>query len=122
MQIKNGGRNTAFVDRTILDLYYGPMPEKREYIEEAQFSAPPPIPADGSVPRNDIMILPKAFTQDEIDGIKSGKNRMSLAGYITYSDTFWLFGKKTTGFCFTYYPADTSQLVTCPERAYTYIN
>jgi hypothetical protein len=68
--------------------------------------------------------LYRALTQDEIDAIKAGAIRMSLFGSITYSDTFGLFGKRTTGFCFTYTPLPTgaSQFDTCPEPNYTYVN
>jgi hypothetical protein len=121
MQIKNGGRNTAFIDRVLLDEAYGlngPLSQKPGYKDEAEPGVPPPIPADTIVPRSTH--LPKSFTQDEIDAIKAGKNRFALFGYITYTDTFWLFGSRTTGFCYTYSP-DVSQLATCPERAYTYV-
>ena len=121
MQIKNSGRNTAFVDRVLLDEAYGlngPLSQKPNYKDETDPGVPPPIPADTTVPRNNH--LPKTFTQDEIDAVKAGKNRLALFGYITYTDTFWLFGSRTTGFCYTYSP-DVSQLATCPERAYTYV-
>jgi hypothetical protein len=121
MQVRNAGRNTAFVDRLLLDEAYGPtqpMPQQPEYKDEPRLGVPPPIPADTTVPANDHM--QRSYTQDEIDRIKAGTSRLSLFGYIKYTDELWLFGNKTTGFCFVYSSID-AQWTTCPERDYTYV-
>jgi hypothetical protein len=121
MQIKNSGRSTAVVGRFVFNQASGimaPMPETREYKEgQSQLSAPPPIPANTIIPvRNHL----RMFTQEEIDAIKAGKNRLAFFGYVEYTDEFWLFGNKTTGYCFNYSSTE-SQWVDCPERDYTYV-
>jgi hypothetical protein len=116
------GRNTAFVDRFRFNIAYGlvvPLPQKPVYKDEASFGVPRPIPADTTVPVNDG--IPWAFTQDQIDGIRAGKGRLSFYGYLKYSDLFWIFGARTTGYCFTYAPID-AQWSTCLEPDYTYAN
>ena len=102
---------------------FGALPPKREIIDEPQLPEPP-IPADSIANPHDVIILKKALTQGDIDSIKAGKTRMSILGYITYSDAFWLFGDRTTGFCFTYTPLPTgaSPFDTCQEPDYTYVN
>jgi hypothetical protein len=121
LQLRNGGRSTAVFDRLVFNQAYGPrqpMSQKLEYKEaQSQLSAPSPIPAGATIPVRDHLDM---FTQEDIGAIKTGKNRLALFGYISYTDAFWLFGNRATGYCFTYSPTE-SQWITCPERAYTYV-
>lgn len=121
-QVKNGGRNVAMPQYTTVTMGLGQLPARPEYGAEPQ-SAKPPIQPDSVANDIDVIVLQRALTQDEIDGIKAGKNRMSFFGYIKYTDVFWLFGSRTTGFCFTYtaQPTSVSPFVTCPESDYTYL-
>jgi hypothetical protein len=121
LQMRNGGRNTAFVDRFRFEAAYGgamaPFPQEPQYVDEREFGVPRPIPGDTTIPVNDG--VSKTFTPDEIDGFRAGKGRFSLYGYVKYNDAFWLFGARTTGYCFTYSSTE-AQWMTCPERDYTY--
>jgi hypothetical protein len=121
MQIRNSGRSTAVLGRLVFNQASGAMAsllQGREYKEgQSQLSTPPPIPADTTIPVRDHLQM---FTQEEIDAIKAGKNRLAFFGYVAYTDEFWLFGSKTTGYCFTYSSTE-SQWIDCPERDYTYV-
>jgi hypothetical protein len=122
LQVRNGGRNTAFVDRFRLNAAYGPMgplPQEPVYKDEPQFGVPRPIPGDTTIPVTDGVT--KTFTSDEIDGYRTGKGRFALYGYVKYNDAFWLFGSRTTGYCFTYSSIE-DQWASCPEPNYTYAN
>jgi hypothetical protein len=122
LQMRNGGRNTAFIDRFRFDAAYGamgPLPQEPQYLDEPQFGVPRPIPGDTTVPVNDGVA--KTFTPDEIDGFRTSKGRFSLYGYVKYNDAYWLFGARTTGYCFTYSSRE-AQWTTCPEPNYTYAN
>ena len=94
-QIRNSGRTTAFPERAVLAMRVGQLSAKPEYGDEPQVALPP-VPADSPANDHDVIALQRALTQDEIDAIKAGAIRMSLFGSITYSDTFGLFGKRTT--------------------------
>ena len=119
-QMKNGGRTTAFPKRAII---IGVLPTKFEYGDEPSYVMIP-VAADSVLNTSDNLILSRPLTQTDIELVKIGASRMSIFGFIIYSDTYWLFGDRTTGFCFTYSPVPTgaSQFVTCPEQGYTYAN
>ena len=124
-QIKNSGRSTGFPDRSVLAMRFGPLPSKPVYGVEPQLAALP-VPVDGIAINHDMVILGGPLSKADVEGVKAGTIRMSLFGYISYSDTFWFFGNRTTAFCFNYtpmpMPPGASQFDTCPERGYTYVN
>ena len=123
LQMRNGGRTTAFPKHAVIGLRIGALPTTAEYGNERAFPMNP-TPADAVLNASDNVVLSRPLTQSDIDSVKAGANRMSVFGYVIYSDSFWLFGDRTTGFCFTYTPDPTgaSQFVTCPEQGYTYAN
>jgi hypothetical protein len=122
-QVKNSGRSTGFPSRSVLVMGFGPRPSKPVYGDEPQVAALP-VPAADVANDQDVIVLSRPLSTADVEGVKSGSIRMSVFGYISYSDTFWFFGNRTTGFCFNYTPLPTgaSQFETCPERDYTYVN
>ena len=120
--VKNGGKNIAFVSYETVSAKVGPLQANPEYGNEPQRPIPP-IPPDVVANSSDNILLSAALSQGEIDAMKDESRRLSIFGYITYSDTFWILGNRTNGFCYTYMPVSSggrTELVTCPERQYTY--
>ena len=61
------------------------------------------------------------LTQTELDDIKSGKQQLFIFGFLRYSDDFWLFRDKVTGFCYLLNPSTPGlAFETCNNPAYTY--
>ncbi len=121
VEFRNGGRSTAFPKLAQMNMRLGPLPPKREYAKEPQFVVPPILP-DSILRDHDTIVLPHAVSQTDVDSIKAGTIRISVLGYITYSDIFGLFGDRTSGFCFTYAPSppEAPEFDACREPEYTY--
>jgi hypothetical protein len=102
---------------------FGPLPSKPVYGDEPQLAALP-VPVDVIANDHDVIILSRPLSKADLEGVKAGSIKMSVFGYISYSDTFWFFGNRTTGFCFNYTPLPTgaSQFDTCPETTHTSID
>src|SRR5271157_4385311 len=100
-----------------MNMRLGPLLPKREYMKEPQFVVPPILP-NGTLKDHDTVVLPHAVSQTDAELIKTDVIRISVLGYITYSDIFGLLGDRTTGFCFTYAPSppEAPEFDTCPER------
>jgi hypothetical protein len=120
-QVKNGGRSIAFVKFATLAMGFGNLPSKPYYGNEPQ-RARAAIPPEGIANDSDSIVLGRALTQADVDALKAGTLRMSVFGYLRYTDTYWLFGGRINRFCLTYTPEPTgaSQFETCPETNYTY--
>lgn len=77
VQVKNGGKSTAFVKNTTIGVRFGKLAEEPDYGNEPQLVTPP-IPADGIANDHDVIVFPRGLTQEEIDVVKAGTSRMSI--------------------------------------------
>ncbi|HZZ25643.1 MAG TPA: hypothetical protein VFE60_25185 [Roseiarcus sp.] len=124
VRFTNSGRIAASAGHFALGLRFGDLPQRPEYNDLPTFGSQP-IPAGGGTEFYPTAPLSRALTQDEVDKVKSGALRMSLFGYIKYSDAFSFFGTTTIGFCSTYIPPPLGEAKfynSCPEPSYTYAN
>ena len=122
VRFTNSGRAAAAAGHFALGIHFEALPPKPEYNDLPERGSQP-VPAGGGTEFYSTVTLTRALTQDEIDKIKLGTTRMSIFGYIKYSDPFFFFGGMTNGFCSTYVPPPAGEAKfynSCPEPNYTY--
>ena len=119
--LKNSGRSAAFIEDAAINIHFGPLPKDLSYKTSTQIAIAP-IAADSTSSGHSEFKLPGTINKTDAEEIGSGHLKMSIYGFVKYSDAFGFIGNKITGFCFYYTPLPTGgePFDTCAEPNYTY--
>jgi hypothetical protein len=129
VEIKNGGRSTAFIEHMVGDTDIRPdeLPDFPHYDYSGRSPVRGPVVAGGiytgvfSPKKGDG--TPFVVTDSQISAINIGTLKLYLFGYIQYRDEFSLFGYKETGFCYVFNPRSDqtkSMFAECGKEHYVY--
>jgi hypothetical protein len=122
----NFGRSTAFPIRFVAAVAAETPPDIPSY-QNSVIEALTPIAPD-SISRNVLWPLIDnkeiELTSDQANGIESGTIKYFVYGIVEYVDPYTFWGNYSTGFCYQYFPKETSngKFLTCDNPKYTYAN
>lgn len=137
--ISNGGRATGYIKKAVIILVIAPgsvvlpdspnysAPEDPTFIVAIAPGVPFQKPAEKIQPRN-ARFEPVILTDDQINRIQTGVDRLFVYGFLRYEDDSTAMGEgsTTSGFCVTYARGSIPQfgtgvpLVSCGYTAYLY--
>ena len=123
--MKNSGRSPGIIEDEVFNVATN-LPATPSYVGHTDFTSPPMIPDNeerGAFAPKMPNGLSAALDVPTLRGIETGTLRFYFFGYIKYSDSFWLFGNRKTGFCFVYLPNGVPGVYTfspCQNWGYTY--
>jgi hypothetical protein len=128
LEIKNGGRSTAFIDYMNATAQIRPdeLPDFPLYGYRGSTSVRGPVLAGSTYfatfnPKNDDG-TPFVLSDSQISAIHIGTMKLYIFGYIRYRDEFSLFGDKETGYCSLFNPRGNQRtmFVECGKEHYVY--
>jgi hypothetical protein len=129
VEIKNGGRSTAFIEYIAAntDLRPDELPDFPHYNYTGRSTIRGPVVAGGIYPG---VFRPKKGdgtpfvpNDSQISAINIGTLKLYTFGYIQYRDEFSLFGYRETGYCYLFNPRgdQTKTMFTeCGKEHYVY--
>jgi hypothetical protein len=128
LEIKNGGRSTAFIEYMIsnVTISFDELPDLPHYDYSGRSSIRGPVVPGGIYP---AVFSPKKGgtpfvpTDSQISAINIGSLKLYVFGYIQYRDDFSHFGYKETGYCYLFNPRGDptkSMFSECGKEHYVY--
>lgn len=121
IEMKNGGKSTALIDKFSAAITHGPLPPEPVYPKHAIFALGPILP-NGIIAQSLPLSFSTAWGQDYVDRLNNGTLPLYFYGLIRYHDRVNV-DTTDTGFCFLYRPKGGVRepiFETCQDQAYTY--